>query len=743
MVCHDVPTNVEGVPPVARDVRSIPEEQLDAYREHLEGGLIAPSLTRAGERLRPAWMFRYLQKPHRVRRHLKMVMPDLQITPREALALTRYLATLKAPGAAPPAAPADPPPADLVAAGKSLYEKQPCATCHSDTPSGRYPAPRPEASVGRLQPAWIAAWIHKPGAMLPEGSLMPDTDLPDADLAALAAYVRSLAPAADAAGEAALADAEKAFPDATADEGRGLANVLNCAGCHALPDLKPRGQFAPKLVTGSQRFILESDIRAFLIAPVKVNHDDPGRMPVFSLPEADAAAIAAYLARLDPIDLGRGVAGGFRIDPLPIAGPELGSLTGVAVDAAGVPYLCRSERGEIYRFRDADGDGVEEVRETFADGLDLPLGLAFERDGALLVVQRGELTRLRDTDNDGRADSFQAVFDDWDIFLWHQWTHTLFSFGPAIGPDDVIYVTSPTSRYFPDQGLSTGGGLRGRVLAVRPDGRKEIFARGFKVPYGLAADEDGRVFVHDNDHGFGGGGHYDVIFHVRPGGYHRHGKPDWDPAPYPAGEEPVMHFLPPYGSTATGIAACPKSSGHPFGGQLFVTRYAGGMVCRIEFIPTADGHVNAVAYPFCAADQPCGIGFGRDGALWVGGGNGRAYKVRRAPGEDVQDLVSIRLPDAAHLRLVAARPFTEAERVVVTRTELYRLEKGHAEEGTPIGSVVRGPLAVKSARVLEDGRTVELEVEAMGPRSTQALHVAGWPGPFRQAVYLIEINGGW
>jgi hypothetical protein len=56
---------------------------------------------------------------------------------------------------------------------------------------------------------------------------------------------------------------------------------------------------------------------------------------------------------------------------------------------------------------------------------------------------------------------------------------------------------------------------------------------------------------------------------------------------------------------------------------------------------------------------------------------------------------------------------------VVTRTELYRLEKGHAEEGTPIGSV------------------------AKGPRSTQALHVAGWPGPFRQAVYLIEINGGW
>src|SRR4051794_38284777 len=75
-----------------------------------------------------------------------------------------------------------------------------------------------------------------------------------------------------------------------------------------------------------------------------------------------------------------------------------------------------TRRGEICLVENPTAnDPARDARFVrFAYGLHEVLGLAY-RDGWLYVTQRGELSRLKDGDGDGRADVFETVTDAWDI----------------------------------------------------------------------------------------------------------------------------------------------------------------------------------------------------------------------------------------------------------------------------------------------------------------------------------------
>lgn len=60
-----------------------------------EGGLVGPALDRAGFRLNPTWVYRWIISPQSMKKHTRM--PNLGITPEDAKALTYYLGTLRAP----------------------------------------------------------------------------------------------------------------------------------------------------------------------------------------------------------------------------------------------------------------------------------------------------------------------------------------------------------------------------------------------------------------------------------------------------------------------------------------------------------------------------------------------------------------------------------------------------------------------------------------------------------------------
>ena len=59
------------------------------------GGLVGPTLDRAGFRLNPTWIYRWIRNPQAMKKHTRM--PNLGASDADARALTYYLGTLRAP----------------------------------------------------------------------------------------------------------------------------------------------------------------------------------------------------------------------------------------------------------------------------------------------------------------------------------------------------------------------------------------------------------------------------------------------------------------------------------------------------------------------------------------------------------------------------------------------------------------------------------------------------------------------
>lgn len=64
------------------------------------GGVIGPELDRVGFRLQPAWIYRWIKNPQRIKPHSKM--PNFGLSDRDALALTHFLISLKESSASEP-----------------------------------------------------------------------------------------------------------------------------------------------------------------------------------------------------------------------------------------------------------------------------------------------------------------------------------------------------------------------------------------------------------------------------------------------------------------------------------------------------------------------------------------------------------------------------------------------------------------------------------------------------------------
>lgn len=72
--------------------------------------------------------------------------------------------------------------------------------------------------------------------------------------------------------------------------------------------------------------------------------------------------------------------------------------------------------GKVWRLRDTNGDGLEDIAEPFWDRptLSVPLGMAWSTHG-LYVSSKGKVSLLRDTDADGRADSEEVIASGWPV----------------------------------------------------------------------------------------------------------------------------------------------------------------------------------------------------------------------------------------------------------------------------------------------------------------------------------------
>ena len=162
---------------------------------------------------------------------------------------------------------------------------------------------------------------------------------------------------------------------------------------------------------------------------------------------------------------------------------------------------------------DTDGDGRADRFSIFADGLNIPSGIAVGA-GGVWVANSPDILFMQDTDGDGKADKQEVVVTGFGRADTHELPNSL-----TWGPDGWLYglngVFNPSHVEY-----------RGKVydftcalFRIHPRTRDfELFAEGTSNPWGVAFDREGSAFVSACV--------IDHLWHLTETGYyHRQGGP--------------------------------------------------------------------------------------------------------------------------------------------------------------------------------------------------------------------------
>lgn len=314
----------------------------------------------------------------------------------------------------------------------------------------------------------------------------------------------------------------------------------------------------------------------------------------------------------------------------------------MSLEAGGLEWMpdgklaVSTRRGDVFLL---DKPLIEDTEQAsfskYAGGLHEVLGLSW-RDGWLYATQRGEVTKLKDENGDGRADLFQTVSDGWGIDGdYHE-----YAFGSKFDKEGNLWVVLCLTGSFDSKNK-----FRGWCLRITPDGKVIPTCSGVRSPGGIGMNAAGDMFYTDNQGPWNGAC---SLKHLKPGKFVGHpGGNGWyketagelgerpeDPKSgsrmmveakrIPQLEPPAVYF--PYnkmGQSAAGIAA-DVSGGKfgPFKEQLFVGDQTHSTVMRV-YLEKVQDHYQGACFPFRA-----GIGsgslsllFNKDGSLFVGGTN--------------------------------------------------------------------------------------------------------------------------
>jgi len=408
-----------------------------------------------------------------------------------------------------------------------------------------------------------------------------------------------------------------------------------------------------------------------------------------------------------------------------------------------------SRRGDIFMISDplAENVSADQV-QIYARGLHEPLSLA-ERDGWLYATQRPEVTRMKDTDGDGQADVFETHADGWGISGdYHE-----YAFGSKFDEQGDMVLTLCLTGSF-----SSTVPFRGWAMKVTADGKTIPFSSGVRSPGGVGADLHGNLFYTDNQGPWNGTCGLKMLgenkFVGHPGGF------QWYDNAANMGERPTlpqsgsrMHIeaakipeltptviLFPYnkmGKSASGIA-CDFTDGKfgPFAGQLFVADQTQSRIMRV-FLEEVDGVWQGVCFPFRKgfASGNVGVEMDASGALFTGGTNRgwgsvgrREFAVERLDwtGKVPFEIQEMRLqPDGFELQFT--QPVNEKTASDLNSYTLSTYTYEYREQyGSPEVDATEPKIA--SATVSEDRMRVRLVVDGLQLGHIHELHVDGVRG---------------
>lgn len=379
----------------------------------------------------------------------------------------------------------------------------------------------------------------------------------------------------------------------------------------------------------------------------------------------------------------------------------------------GSAAIC-SMQGDVWHVSGLDAD-LQNVRwRRMASGLHHALGLVIV-DGVVYVQGRDQITRLIDRNGDGEADFYECFSN-------------AFATSPA-GHDFICGLERDAAGFF-----YTASGNQG-LLRISPDGKKsEVIATGFRNPDGLGLLANGSFTVPCSEG-------------------------DWTPASMicevksSAERKPHFGYGGPRGKAPPDLplAYLPRGLDHSSGGQIVVTSDRWGplknqllhfsfgaathfLVLRDE----VDGQSQGAVIPL-VGDFHSGVHRGRfhpkDGQLYVSGMDGWvAYAVDDGCFQRVRYTNDpVQLPRQFHVhRNGILLTFTEPLRKAQVETAAnhfaqawnYRYSSGYgSREYSPSHYGVAGhdPVAIASATLLADGRSLFLEMPELQP--VNQLHV--------------------
>jgi glucose/arabinose dehydrogenase len=410
-----------------------------------------------------------------------------------------------------------------------------------------------------------------------------------------------------------------------------------------------------------------------------------------------------------------------------------------------------TRRGEVWIIDNAyDADPAKVKFSRFAHGLHEVLGLAW-KDGWLYVTQRPDVSRIKDTDGDGKADLFEVVADGWEINGdYHE-----YAFGSRFDKKGEIWITLCLTGSF-----NSNSKFRGWAGKVTKEGKFVPTTSGVRSPGGVGFNASGDVFYTDNQGPWNGACH---LKHITVGGFVGH--PDsfrWyrekearylGPAPLvPKSNSRIMieakripQLVPPavtfpygkMGQSASGID-CDLSAGKfgPFERQLFVGDQTHSTVMRV-FLEKVNGRYQGACFPF---KQGFGSGVvpvrqGKDGSLFVGGTN-RGWGSRGPKMFSIERLVwTGKTPFEIHemrarpdgFELTFTRPVDPATAGkaasygMKTFTYLYRADYGSPEVDQTTPTITKVELG-------KDNRSVRLYVKGLQEGHIHDLTAAGVRG---------------
>ena len=397
--------------------------------------------------------------------------------------------------------------------------------------------------------------------------------------------------------------------------------------------------------------------------------------------------------------------------------------------ANGDIALC-TVHGDVWRVSGVDDDLDRLVWKRMATGLCQPLGLKIV-DDSVHVLGRDQITRLVDHNGDGEADEYQCVSN---------------AYRTSTGGHDYVTCLETNSRGEFHLVHATEG-----LLRVSPDGKSaQTVANGFRNPNGMGLGPDDVLTVAPQEGEWTPGS---MIIEVKEGGYYGYGGPK-------AGHGPAGHDQP--------LAWLPRIMDNSSGGQVWVTSdrfgpLAGQLLhlsygkCRMMLVlrERIGQVVQGAVVEFPGVGFSSGAMRGRfsphDGQLYVSGLKGWA-----SAAVDDGCLQRVRYTGRPVTMPIDRR--TYANGMAITFSDpldpataedpgSYHLEQWNYRYSAAYGSPdlkVSDPsaeghdeVAVRSATLLEGGRTVFLEIDPLRPaHQTQveySLQTAAGQ-PLRQAL---------